>query len=398
MPADGPTEGAAGRDGGRAPAAGPVVIVRGTCTVVFVFDIAMAIDLDRAAALAAAGATAQKRETLRPPATARHPRKAPEHFEYRPAPLRVTLPAEPREVRGYQTEGSVELLLFDFGAVRVNYRIPLDGRSLDGLPELSEALFDAPTLAGDARERVEAFAATIGAATHKPGWTPQVEDYAIYEVREVTIGGAPAPPSRVLDAAPACLAQILRSERAPMSRQETEHALSSRVSYGTDDAAVIDWNAAVLLDREADDIKAVLEFANVELLEMRFLDDRLDAILDRAYASLQRTKVGLNALFPSGSGRMRRIAQLQMDSAVLFENVNNALKLVGDQYLARVYRIAAERFHLPEWDQAIERKLSTIENIYSKMNDHEAVRRADVLTWTIIVLIGAEIVLGLMRV
>lgn len=385
-------------DAGPGRAGGPVVIVRGTCTVVFAFDIAMAIDLDRAAALAAGEATAQKRETLRPAAPARHPRKAPAYFEYTPAPLRVTLPAEPQSVRGYQTEGTVELLVFDFGAVRVNYRVPLDGRSLDELPDLSEALFDAPALATDARERVQAFAAKIGAATRKSGWTPQVEDYSIYEIREVTIGGRPAPPSRVLEVAPTRLAQVLRSERGSMSRDEIEHALAARVSYGSDDAAVIDWNAAVLLDREADDIKAVLEFANVELLEMRFLDDRLDAILDAAYASLQRTKVGLNALFPSGSGRMRRIAQLQMDSAVLFENVNNALKLIGDQYLARVYRMAAERFHLPEWDQAIERKLSTIEKIYTKMNDHEAVRRTDVLTWTIIVLIGAEIVLGLMRV
>lgn len=377
---------------------GPVVVRRGTCTVVFAFDIAMAIDLDRAANLAAAAATAQKRETLRPPAPARHPRKAPAYFEYTPAPLQVTLPAEPMGVGEFQTEGAVELLVFDFGAVRVNYRIPLDGRSLDDLPALSEALFDAPSLVADARRRVEAFAATIGAAARKTGWTEQVEDYSIYELQEVTIGGEPAPPSRVLEVAPTRLAQILRSERAAMSREEIEHALACRVSYGPDDAAVIDWNAAILLDREADDLRAVLEFANVELLEMRFLDDRLDGILDEAYASLQRTKVGLNALFPSGSGRIRRIAQLQMDSAVLFENVNNALKLIGDQYLARVYRLAAQRFHLPEWDQAIERKLSTIEKIYSKMNDHESGRRTDLLEWIIILLIAAEIVMGLMRV
>ena len=39
---------------------------------------------------------------------------------------------------------------------------------------------------------------------------------------------------------------------------------------------------------------------------------------------------------------------MQVESAVLFEGVNNALKLLGDQYLARVYRLASQRFHLEE--------------------------------------------------
>jgi len=144
----------------------------------------------------------------------------------------------------------------------------------------------------------------------------------------------------------------------------------------------------------------VLEFANVELLEMRFLDDRLDEILDQAYRAMsdpsrRGRRAGLRALIPSGSGELRRIAQLQMDSALLFEGVNNALKLIGDQYLARVYRIAAQRFHLPERDQTIERKLSTLESIYTKMSDHEAGRRTDLLEWIVIILIATEIVLGL---
>ena len=43
---------------------------------------------------------------------------------------------------------------------------------------------------------------------------------------------------------------------------------------------------------------------------------------------------------------LSRLATLQTDSALLFEGVNNALKLVGDQYLARVYRAVSQRFHL----------------------------------------------------
>ena len=50
---------------------------------------------------------------------------------------------------------------------------------------------------------------------------------------------------------------------------------------------------------------------------------------------------------------LRDVSQWQVDSAILFEGVNNVLKLLGDQYLARVYRLAAQRFHLTEWDASI---------------------------------------------
>ncbi|HBH78801.1 MAG TPA: hypothetical protein DDY39_03145, partial [Nitrospira sp.] len=66
----------------------------------------------------------------------------------------------------------------------------------------------------------------------------------------------------------------------PFSEQEVADALSCRISFGQEDAAVIDWHSAVLFGKDMDDVRAVLEFANVELLEMRMLDEQLDRALD----------------------------------------------------------------------------------------------------------------------
>src|SRR6185369_631216 len=96
---------------------------------------------------------------------------------------------------------------------------------------------------------------------------------------------------------------------------------------------------------------------------------------------------------PSSGAELRRIGTMQVESAILFEGVNNALKLLGDQYLARVYRLVSERFHLTEWDASILRKLQTLESIYEKMSDAASGRRMEVLEWIIIVLITAEILL-----
>ncbi|MGH7163038.1 MAG: hypothetical protein ACREID_06115, partial [Planctomycetota bacterium] len=137
----------------------------------------------------------------------------------------------------------------------------------------------------------------------------------------------------------------------------------------------------------------VLEFANVQLLEMRFLDARLDRALDRAYDVLvARRGTGLGVFGPARAD-LRRVAELQVEGAILYERVSNALKLLGDQYLARVYRLAAQRFHLVEWNQGILRKLETADTVYQKMFDRSATRRMELLEWLIILLIAASMIL-----
>jgi hypothetical protein len=85
------------------------------------------------------------------------------------------------------------------------------------------------------------------------------------------------------------------------------------------------------------------------------------------------------------------IAQMQVDSAILFERVANTLKLVGDQYLARMYRLISHRFHLQDWDASILRKLQTLDSIYGKMADRVSTQRMELLEWIIVVLIAVSI-------
>lgn len=119
----------------------------------------------------------------------------------------------------------------------------------------------------------------------------------------------------------------------------------------------------------------------------------MDQALDEAYATLTSQRwYGIR--WPGTmASNLRRIAGLQVDSAILFERVTNTLKLLGDQYLARVYRIASQRFYLPSWDTSIMRKLDTLDNLYDKMADHTGNRRMEILEWIIIILIAISILL-----
>jgi uncharacterized Rmd1/YagE family protein len=68
---------------------------------------------------------------------------------------------------------------------------------------------------------------------------------------------------------------------------------------------------------------------------------------------------------------------------------------LGDQYLARLYRVASTRFHLSDWDAAIERKLQMLDSIYEKTVGRADAMRDGALEWIIIILIASEIVFNL---
>ena len=363
-----------------APAA--LRIESGTCYAIFAYEVGLSIDLDEAQRRITA---AKQRESIR------RKRRAPHYFEFQPAPLRVTQSVTPIKVGRHTTNTVVDSVIYDFGAVSVTYSIPLAGPFHD-LLALGNELWDHPELLTESRRVAAAILDTIAPAVRKFELCQLVEDYVIYQIDAVS---PPHDSAEIIHTNGPLIAQILRAEESPLSRQETDDAIACQLSFAPDDRAIVDWNAALLFDRDADDVRAVLEFANVELLEMRFLDDRLDDALDQAYAAISKPSRRRHSTLGAKQSDLWRIAELQMDGALLFEGVNNALKLLGDQYLARLYRLTSQRFHLNDWDVSIRRKLQTIESIYEKISDQHANRRIEALEWIIIILIALEIVMSL---
>ena len=357
-----------------------ITIDKGVCYVMFAYDIGVAINLDEADRHILS--TKERSRILRK-------RAAPQYFDYRPPPLRIVQDGKPVAIADRLTQSNVDVVLYDFGAVSVVYRISLEGPFSLLLP-LSEALYENAVLLEESRHRVETVLNTIRPAVEKAGISEFIEDYTIFHVEACT----PVLKSGVLFPAYAQkVAQILRCEPEPLSDQEISDAISSQISFGIEDLSIIDWNAALIFGSEMEDVRAVLEFANVELLERRYSDQHLDAALDEAYEAIAKRSWDRFRWPGSYQADLRRIAQLQVDSAILFERVTNTLKLIGDQYLARVYRLASRRFHLEGWDASILRKLETLESIYGKLSDQTSNRRIEILEWIIIILIAVSILL-----
>ena len=354
-------------------------ITDGVAYVLFAYDVGLSIALD-------AAEKRVKSMTERTPI--RHQRRAPKYFDFQPIPLRVTQVSLPHAVGRFKTIPAVETVLYDFGAVCVTYQIPLSGPFSD-LLALSEGLYDNDLLLADSRRLVEELLAGISPAIARPQISSFYEDYVIFHVRDMD---EPDAHKRLIAERELLVAQVLRADAELSSQQEIQDALLCEISYGSDDLTMVDWATALVFAKGVDDTRAVLEFGQVQLLELRHLDHQLDASLDRCYEALSRSTEKRWALPAVSGADIREIGQLQVESAVLFEGINNALKLLGDQYLARLYEQVAQRYHLEAWDESILRKLRTLDGIYTKIENANSSARIEFLEWIVIVLIGLELI------
>lgn len=318
--------------------------VRGTGYVLTAFDLGFEIDLARAAERLRVGLTQEsfrhKRGTIDQPWGARRPLR----FARPIAPLILESPALGR----LAFDGSVEVALYPFGAVSLCFALPLD-LPLEGLVETSLVFYDNAELLGTARAEAESLLAGLGDAVRQPFLAPAREDYVIYSL-QAREGMAARLETEERD----LLARILRAERATLSLHEVANALDGRIAYGPEELVLVDWFGALLVGNDMEDERRVLELATVELVELRFLDGRLEQRLDEAYGLLTRSRKPYFGLAPR-TRELERLARFQADSAILHESSDNALKLLGDDYLARLYDVCSERFHFGPWDTAIER-------------------------------------------
>jgi hypothetical protein len=145
------------------------------------------------------------------------------------------------------------------------------------------------------------------------------------------------------------VARLLFGESRPLSESARRDLLSPRFSYFEDDLAVLTWNGALIVEPSTDDtdVEYVLEFANAQLLELRFYDSVLDRQIPRIYDEVAAARRGFHLI---GRRYSRLLAALQgrvADATELVERVENSLKVTDDVYLARIYAAALEIFSRP---------------------------------------------------
>lgn len=355
--------------------------VRGEVYVNVAMDWGEEIDLRQASQLA----PSQEQELARRTRT-------PASFGYRPAPLRFPLGRQTIEHAGTSPISvRLEASVFDFGGVnlRAVLELPSAGETLRGFSG------DAGLLQAIIRT-VQAVAVplyeTLRPAIKEARREELVEEYIVFRFEPKSL---PDPAALLRDHA-AWLSGLLRLEANELSIEQMTDALERRVSYAPGDLVIVDWAAAVVVDHDCEETLQTLEFANLQLLEFRLIDRRLDDSLNQAYKVIH-SLAGRRRFFPwrNQDRPLRVLGDIKIETESLFERAGNALKLVGDQYLAKVYRLASLRLHLDEWSQSIHNSLDVVESVYQILSDQASAARIELMELIVIILIAVEILLSL---
>ena len=145
------------------------------------------------------------------------------------------------------------------------------------------------------------------------------------------------------------------------------------------------------------DVQYVLEFANAQLLELRWYDAVLDTEVPAIQTRFRQARQGFHLLGRRYSRLLESLQQRVADSVEMIERVENSLKVTDDVYLARVYAGALEEFRERTWRSGIERKIAIIRGTYDMLNAESLARRSEWLEIIIVLLIMFELGLALLR-
>jgi hypothetical protein len=365
------------------------VIADGSVHVYRLFDVADAIDLaaaERAVEVAMAKPKARARLTGAQSATA---------LELPRPPLRISLGARELPLRSGARSAETSVHLFDYGVASFLYRLPIaPGTSLEELLPLAEELFVSPTPEIDqaARHESEELSRALADALEKPHRWDGLESYQIFFVRRFADGVLRA--QDLLAGAP--VPELLLGETSPvrLSTPERQEVLSHHYTYLEDDLAVVHWNSALVVEPSGvEDIPDLLEFATAHLLELRYYDALLDRELHRIYDEIERGGSPVANIFTRRYRALqRRTAALLLELSEMTERLENAVKIVGDFYLARVYQSAVRRFRLPAWQETVLRKQRLLAEVNDLIGDAADTSRSELLEVAVILLILWEVV------
>jgi hypothetical protein len=351
---------------------------RGHVTALFLFDVADAIDLDALRREVAATATAPL--STKPP--------APAYLQYAQPPIVIDGAAVGvPDAHGFR----VRFKTFDYGVISVALTRALP----TSWPELLEAgigWHDSTTLMADAEALCRQLLERVSNAVSRGRHAFLNEDYLVFTIHP----DGECPTSTALLAVHGqSIAQLLRGERATLSDQERENVLDHRISYYTTDVVIPTWSSALVYDTEegAHGALEILEFANSQLLEFRYYDQLLDAELARIYASLQQTGGVRTLLGRRYTRAARQVHAFFIDVNELADKTENALKIAGDVYAARLFGLAAARLGLDRWKGNVNDKLKTLDDIYRFAVEYTGMARGEFLELTVVVLILLEILL-----
>lgn len=344
----------------------------GSALALLLYDVCEEIDLEELDRIFGG-----KRLTVPP----RH--QAPEYVRYQRPPVIEQLDAIELE-SGQRVRA--ELKYYDYGVVSLAIEMPFKG-SWGGIIQLANTWIASTEFEKVASVIIRQQLERAKAAIIKPNRDWLMEDYFAFHLVEADDA---ADTETLIKKHGMQIAQLVRGESLALSDKEKDEVLQSCLSYYPTDLAVVGWHAAFIFDTAegADMAINLLEYANSQLLEFRHYDELLSRELEAVYKSLDRgTGLRLWRLVRQAN----RLQNVALEVTELTERADNAIKFLRDMFSARLYRLAAEKVGVLDYEDLVNRKLRMADELYRSITDQFQQARAFLLESMVVIILLIEL-------
>jgi len=363
-----------------------VTIKKGQVLIYRIFDIAEEIDLKKA-------------ETLLKNHRGQDRFKVPRHIDrallVKNPPVKFDYGEEVLLLKDHQLRVETQAKLRDYGTLTLIYQIQIPEHfTWAQMIHLASFLETGEEIDAFAERHHQEIKTTIEGALKKPSPWKGFEDYIIYFIEDYE--GAQSI-SQLIENAD--LTSLLFAENeVQVSERNKKIVLENITQYGEKDLVLVEWNAALVIEpgggREVCDI---LESAVSHLLELRYFDDLLADLLGNLYDDIERIQENKFIISNKFERLYKEASRKYIDFSEFIEKVENSFKVVGDFYLATVYRSATRKFRLTDWQNNINRKMTLLAQASTFLQGEVNMLRSHFLEIIIIVLIAFEVVSALVH-
>jgi hypothetical protein len=204
------------------------------------------------------------------------------------------------------------------------------------------------------------------------------EDYTVYvtEYRDDSIDPVP----------------LLIGEKTNTSPQMRDEIIKNSLSYTSDDLAILSWDSALLCSPDSPtDLIDLIEYANVQVLELRYYDRELTREMEKMYDDIEHAdRLSQFRRSRQYHAIMAKQMETYAEISEVIEKVDNLIKVTEDVYYARVYATALKVLRSRQWSESVTRKIDVIRENYSMLSDEVRIQHSNFLEWVIIILIALE--------
>ncbi|MEO5667477.1 MAG: hypothetical protein ABIR96_05420 [Bdellovibrionota bacterium] len=281
----------------------------------------------------------------------------------------------------------VFVTFYELGALSFEFVCPLH-TSFDVLPELASQLEQSDGLIEAAKHLAKEIFSLIRSAIVGPELFPNPSVHYVFNIEELS---EDLSSDQLITRAGTTIAKTMKASTEAIGANEVKRTLQQVVGYSDRDLVFVTTKNAIVFDEDGLDAVDILELANVQSLELRYLDGKLDRTLVKLYETNSQKKSWFkrlgSRLFNMSELNLNALNTIHLDSLIIAERVEQSFKLASDAYLSRVHELCVNTMFLRVLSAGIDRKLSAIRDISNDIQDAEGNLRMETLEWIIIILI-----------